>query len=195
MPTLSWTTKFLWSLPVRSSRLSQRSALSALADLFPLTAVQLTLADFLLKLDRPTPSPPPSLSTSLQEPVNHLQSQSSNLGSNRTPLLPQEPAFYLQSQSSNLGSPSSPTPLTPLLADLGSSIAGPSFAREVFETQPDATNLWIGDQRSVTSLHKDPYENLYLVIRGVKEFVLLPPTEFYCLHGESIRSSRRCARD
>lgn len=33
------------------------------------------------------------------------------------------------------------------------------------------------------STHSDPYENIYLVVRGSKTFTLLPPTEFYCLHG------------
>lgn len=47
---------------------------------------------------------------------------------------------------------------------------------------PDVANIWIGDSRSITSLHKDPYENIYLVIRGSKTFTLLPPTEFYSLH-------------
>lgn len=29
----------------------------------------------------------------------------------------------------------------------------------------------------VTSLHKDHYENIYVVIRGTKHFTLYPPTE------------------
>ncbi|KAJ3310224.1 hypothetical protein HDV04_005163 [Boothiomyces sp. JEL0838] len=41
----------------------------------------------------------------------------------------------------------------------------------------DATNLWVGDSRSVSSLHKDPYENIYCVVSGEKEFVLLPPSD------------------
>ncbi|KAF6158843.1 hypothetical protein GIB67_012486 [Kingdonia uniflora] len=31
---------------------------------------------------------------------------------------------------------------------------------------PDAVNLWIGNQRSETSFHKDHYENLYAVVSG-----------------------------
>ncbi|KAJ3479826.1 hypothetical protein NLI96_g8785 [Meripilus lineatus] len=46
---------------------------------------------------------------------------------------------------------------------------------------PDAVNLWIGDGRSVTSIHSDPYENVYCVIRGSKTFTLLPPTEGWCM--------------
>lgn len=34
------------------------------------------------------------------------------------------------------------------------------FGAAVFGNQPDAVNLWIGDSRSVTTAHKDHYENL-----------------------------------
>ncbi|KAJ3129380.1 hypothetical protein HK098_001481 [Nowakowskiella sp. JEL0407] len=46
---------------------------------------------------------------------------------------------------------------------------------------PDATNFWLGDSKAITSLHKDPYENLYAVIAGRKIFTLIPPTEAFCL--------------
>ncbi|KAG0661517.1 hypothetical protein C6P46_003929 [Rhodotorula mucilaginosa] len=59
---------------------------------------------------------------------------------------------------------------------------GPAFAREFFGEAPDVANIWIGGRRSRTSLHKDPYENIYTVIRGSKTFTLLPPSEAYCLH-------------
>ena len=42
--------------------------------------------------------------------------------------------------------------------------------------QPDAINFWMGGNRSITSTHKDPYENLYAVVRGSKTFTLFPPT-------------------
>lgn len=35
----------------------------------------------------------------------------------------------------------------------------------------------MGDEKSVSSLHKDHYENLYAVIRGTKSFLLFPPTD------------------
>lgn len=76
-----------------------------------------------------------------------------------------------------------------LLNDVGREV--PAFARGAFGSAlPDAVNLWIGDQHSVTSLHKDPYENLYLVVRGSKEFTLLPPIEYFCLHEQ--RYSHAC---
>ena len=64
---------------------------------------------------------------------------------------------------------------------------------------PDAVNLWIGNSKSITSIHNgihditthldassfsiDPYENIYHVVRGSKTFLLLPPTEAWCLRG------------
>ncbi|CAF5055739.1 unnamed protein product, partial [Rotaria socialis] len=47
---------------------------------------------------------------------------------------------------------------------------------------PDAVNLWIGTSKSISTLHHDPYENLYGVIRGRKHFTLYPPTDFYWLN-------------
>jgi len=41
----------------------------------------------------------------------------------------------------------------------------------------EAVNLWIGDERSVSSIHKDHYENMYAVVSGEKTFTLLPPTD------------------
>lgn len=50
----------------------------------------------------------------------------------------------------------------------------PPFARIALARDPDALNLWIGNSRSVTALHRDNYENLYVQVRGRKHFVLLP---------------------
>ncbi|GFS53630.1 bifunctional peptidase and [Nephila pilipes] len=62
---------------------------------------------------------------------------------------------------------------------------------------PEAANFWMGDSRAVTSLHKDHYENIYCVLRGLKEFILYPPIlaawapyktfrkcQYYCEDGE-----------
>ncbi|CAN0439430.1 unnamed protein product, partial [Ectocarpus sp. 13 AM-2016] len=32
------------------------------------------------------------------------------------------------------------------------------LAREAFGNEPDAVNLWIGDERSLSAVHKDHYE-------------------------------------
>ncbi|GET89491.1 hypothetical protein, conserved [Leishmania tarentolae] len=41
----------------------------------------------------------------------------------------------------------------------------------------EAANVWFGIPASVSSMHQDWVENLYSVVRGVKEFVLIPPWE------------------
>lgn len=53
------------------------------------------------------------------------------------------------------------------------------LAHEAFGSSSglEAANLWIGDERSVSSVHKDHFENLYAVISGTKTFTLLPPTD------------------
>lgn len=58
-----------------------------------------------------------------------------------------------------------------------------SFAEEAFGTgPPDAVNLWIGNERVVSSMHKDFYENLFYVCSGQKEFVLNPPADHLFLY-------------
>lgn len=51
------------------------------------------------------------------------------------------------------------------------------FARTAFGAQPSAVNLWVGDGRSVTTMHADPYENVYAVVAGRKMFELRPPCD------------------
>ena len=53
-----------------------------------------------------------------------------------------------------------------LMDDIDFSIL--DFAREAFGKEPDAVNFWMGDSRAVTSMHKDPYENIYCVVSGFK---------------------------
>lgn len=70
------------------------------------------------------------------------------------------------------------------------------LATAAFGNAPEAVNLWVGDERAVTSVHKDYYENLYCVLQGEKHFVLLPPTdgaflpEVHCV-GARYRSTQR----
>jgi peptidyl-lysine (3S)-dioxygenase / protease len=49
---------------------------------------------------------------------------------------------------------------------------------------PEAVNLWIGDERSVSSMHKDFFENLYCVVSGEKSFTLLPPADALYLRAQ-----------
>lgn len=91
--------------------------------------------------------------------------------------------YYLQSQNSNLTT----SPLSALRADLP---LLPSFATPVLGDAPEAQNIWIGSDRSVTSTHRDPYENLYLVLKGRKRFTLYAPVEEVCLHATRVRTGR-----
>ncbi|CAM8927943.1 unnamed protein product [Rhodiola kirilowii] len=66
-----------------------------------------------------------------------------------------------------------------LSADCDEDIA---WATEAFGCLPEAVNLWIGNEFSETSFHKDHYENLYAVVSGEKHFVLLPPTDVHRMY-------------
>jgi len=77
--------------------------------------------------------------------------------------------FYIQKQNSNLTEE-----FKDIIRDIEADI---DWATEAFGKTPDAANFWMGDARAVTSMHKDPYENIYCVVRGHKELVLQPPTD------------------
>lgn len=51
------------------------------------------------------------------------------------------------------------------------------FASEAFAAKPDAINLWIGNEGSVSSMHKDHYENIFCVASGQKIFTICPPAD------------------
>ena len=57
-----------------------------------------------------------------------------------------------------------------------------SWATEAIGGLPEAVNLWIGNDLSETSFHKDHYENLYAVVTGEKHFLLLPPTDVHRMY-------------
>ncbi|KAI1422131.1 phospholipase A2 [Xylaria sp. FL1777] len=61
-----------------------------------------------------------------------------------------------------------------------------AFARIALERDADAINLWIGNSRSVTALHRDNYENIYVQIAGRKHFVLLPPLFQPCVNEQDL---------
>ncbi|CAM9885504.1 unnamed protein product, partial [Scytosiphon promiscuus] len=65
-----------------------------------------------------------------------------------------------------------------------------ALAREAFGNEPDAVNLWIGDDRSVSAVHKDHYENMYCVLRGEKHFTLLPPSDVLFLYEQEFPQGR-----
>ena len=49
------------------------------------------------------------------------------------------------------------------------------------QKEPEAVNIWIGGSKSVTALHKDNFENIYVQISGQKQFTLLPPCSHHCV--------------
>ncbi|TGJ79567.1 hypothetical protein E0Z10_g9196 [Xylaria hypoxylon] len=61
-----------------------------------------------------------------------------------------------------------------------------AFARIALERDPDAINMWIGNSRSVTALHRDNYENIYVQAAGRKHFVLLPPLFQPCVNEQDL---------
>ncbi|KAH9373200.1 hypothetical protein HPB48_004945 [Haemaphysalis longicornis] len=80
-----------------------------------------------------------------------------------------EAVFYIQKQNSNFTDE-----FVTLAGDVERDVA---WATEAFGKVPDAVNFWMGDGRAVTSMHRDHYENIYCVVSGWKEFILLPPTD------------------
>ena len=83
--------------------------------------------------------------------------------------------LYLQQQNSNLAAPE----FRQLHRDVELDMP---WANEIFGGSPDASNLWIGNDCSTTSFHKDHYENLFAVVAGEKRFILLPPCDVYRLY-------------
>ena len=86
----------------------------------------------------------------------------------------QQEIMYMQQQNGNFTSH-----FPELLDDIEPEL---QWASQAFGASPDAVNLWIGNSQSVTSFHKDHYENLYAVVTGEKTFTLLPPCDACRMH-------------
>ena len=97
------------------------------------------------------------------------------------------PVKYAQTQNDNLRDE-----YQDLFADVPSSI---SFARIALQKPPEAVNFWLGNHRSVTVMHKDNYENIYVQIRGQKHFLLLPPIAAACVQERSLPLARYSGGD
>jgi peptidyl-lysine (3S)-dioxygenase / protease len=69
------------------------------------------------------------------------------------------------------------------------------WASEALGCLPEAVNLWIGNSHSVTSFHKDHYDNIYVVVSGEKHFLLLPPTEHHRLYISDYPAAQYVAAD
>jgi jumonji domain-containing protein 7 len=59
---------------------------------------------------------------------------------------------------------------------------GIDWAEQVFQTPLEAVNLWMGNESAISSMHKDPYENLFYVASGEKVFTLCPPSDVAFLY-------------
>lgn len=90
--------------------------------------------------------------------------------------------FYIQAQNSNMT-----TEFSEIIEDIAQDI---SFVTEALGKCPDAVNFWMGDGKAVTSMHKDHYENIYTVISGYKDFILIPPTDLPWIPYESFPPAR-----
>ena len=74
-----------------------------------------------------------------------------------------------------------------LFADVPKDIA---FARIALGQEADAINMWIGNQRSTTAMHKDNDENIYVQVRGQKHFTLMSPVEMPCVNEQRLQRAR-----
>ncbi|KAK0670497.1 putative phospholipase [Cercophora samala] len=136
--------------------------------------------------DAPTPYPTPSSPLVFAQPheedqpfpvfINYLTTQSTLTGNQ-----PLGEIRYAQTQNDNLRHE-----YLSLLSHVPPSIP---FARIALARDPDAINLWIGNQHSTTALHKDNYENIYAQIRGQKHFLLLPPICHPCVNEQPLPSA------
>ncbi|KAH7362502.1 phospholipase A2 [Plectosphaerella cucumerina] len=95
-----------------------------------------------------------------------------------------EEVLYAQTQNDNLRNEYAP------LFALNHLPASIPFARIALGQQnPDALNIWVGNERAVTALHKDNYENIYVQLRGRKRFLLLPPLCQPCVAERPLRAA------
>lgn len=75
-----------------------------------------------------------------------------------------------------------------LLEDIDVNII--DFAKTAFGSEESAINIWLGDGRSLTTMHSDPFENLYAVVVGTKIFELRPPCDAAFLPKPSLQRVR-----
>ena len=93
--------------------------------------------------------------------------------------------YYCSHQDSSLTSE-----FEPLLDDVDASLA---WADAAFGRKPSAVNFWLGEDAARTTAHADLYDNLYVVLKGTKEFTLLPPQEGHRLDRARYRAGTYAA--
>ena len=94
----------------------------------------------------------------------------------------QSPVVYLQKQNNSFVDE-----FSALAADVGR-IAWADCAFGAANL--DAINFWQGAWPTKTSWHRDPYENMYVVLRGTKRVRLLPLTDAYRMRVKQYRQAR-----
>lgn len=99
------------------------------------------------------------------------------------------PVAFCQLQNDCLRGPE----YSALLDDVPDAV--PSWASAVLGREPEAVNFWMGRHESVTTIHSDPFENIYTVIRGYKTFTMYPPCDafFFSKQEFPTASWRACA--
>ncbi|PRP89286.1 hypothetical protein PROFUN_02160 [Planoprotostelium fungivorum] len=98
-----------------------------------------------------------------------------------------EAIYYVQHQNGNFQSE-----FQRLSDDIDDEL---EWASQAFGASPDVVNFWMGEDRSVSSLHKDFYENIYAVVKGTKTFTLLPPTDLPFLYVDRFIGARYSRED
>eukprot|EP00966_Prymnesium_polylepis_P239108 5530270-Prymnesium_polylepis.1 len=63
------------------------------------------------------------------------------------------------------------------------------WADAAFGRPPAAANFWMGEDAARTSVHADLFDNVYVVLRGEKNFTLLPPPEGHALGRRPYRAA------
>ena len=101
---------------------------------------------------------------------------------NTIPIKYPDPVFYYSQQDNNLQDFCEVQRLSELLPKTL------PFAENAFATgKPQAINFWVGDGRATTTMHRDVFENMYVVLKGIKVFILVPPYLGGCLYEDSFR--------
>lgn len=78
------------------------------------------------------------------------------------------------------------TEYAPLWADVERSLP---WADASLGGLPAATNFWMGEEMARTTVHADLFDNVYAVVRGRKQFALLPPQEGHRLRRQEYRAA------
>ncbi|KAI1801385.1 Clavaminate synthase-like protein [Daldinia bambusicola] len=113
-----------------------------------------------------------------EEFLDYLTSQELSSHSSFSPESSKGEVRYAQTQNDNLRNEYSS-----LYSQVPPSIP---FALIALQKEPDAVNLWIGSSASVTALHRDNYENVYVQVAGHKHFVLLPALCQPCVNEQDL---------